>query len=357
MKKVLIIGGTLFLGRVLVERLLKESNLSITLFNRGLTNGDLFPELEKIVGDRYNEADFKKITNSYYDCIIDTSCYFPDAMKKELMLLKGKVGRYIFISTISVYDVFNSKEIVSEDYKLLSCSPKQIKDQSTMRFGNLLKPIPNLYGRKKAECERLLLSCDWLDTIILRPGIIYGKYDFCDRIYYWLYRVKTQDKILLPDGGHYKQNNTFVEDLAEIIKQAIYIEKHHNTYNMITHDPVSLLNTLKSAENILDKKPVYVPAKFSFLKRNNISPYSEIPSLWDGCDILMNNEKIKRDFNCNFDSYEESIRKTIEYYEPLGWKEGSDGMSVAREIEVIKKLDSSYIRKIFGRLFSGKAVN
>lgn len=352
MKKVLIIGGTLFLGRVLIERLLKEKDLSITLFNRGLTNSKLFPELEKIIGDRYCEQDFKKIANTYYDCVIDTSGYYPDAMARELKLLEGKVGRYIFISTISVYKNLNAKVNISEDFKLLSCSNRHISNQSTMKFGNLLKPTPNLYGRKKAECERILLGCKWLDAIILRPGIIYGKYDFCDRFYYWLYRVKTQDKIILPDGGRYRQNNTYVEDLVEIIRQSIYIKKHSNTYNVVTHEPISLLETIQVMENIFGNKLEYVTANSSYLSKQNIYPYSEIPSLWDGYDVILDDSKIKKDFDCHFHCFEDSIRKTIDYYDYLGWNEGRDGMTVFREKEIITMLEAYQSKNRLNSLFS-----
>ena len=101
MKKILILGGTLFVGRVVVEHLLKTTSHAITLFNRSRTRSELFPEVRRITGDRYVEEDFARVCREDWDCIIDTSGYFPDAMERELRALEGRVGRIVFISSIS----------------------------------------------------------------------------------------------------------------------------------------------------------------------------------------------------------------------------------------------------------------
>ncbi len=353
MKKVLILGGTLFLGRVIIEQLLETTDYSITIFNRGRTNPALFPECKKIIGDRYNIHDFKKITENYYDCVIDTSGYFPEFMQQELELLKGKVGRYIFISTISVYDHRKVGDIISEEDPILPYNEKDRDNNAFVLFGNLRKPIPKLYGKKKAECERLLLNCDWLDTIIFRPAIIYGKYDFCDRYYYWLYRVKTQDKILVPQYGNHVQNNTHVEDFANIIRQAIDIDTHENIYNVVTHDPVSLSKVLKSMQKVLKTKPTYLGASSFFLFRNFIRKYRDIPSLWDGKDVIVDNSKLKSHFNCLFLSFEDSIKSTVDFYNRSDWQPAKDGMSIERERKLLLKLEKKgaihFLQKHFFR--------
>ena len=79
MKKLLILGGTNFIGRYLTERLLESSNYKITLFNRGCTNSHLFPEVKRIFGDRHTK-DIRLLGNEKWDVVIDISCYFPNSL-------------------------------------------------------------------------------------------------------------------------------------------------------------------------------------------------------------------------------------------------------------------------------------
>lgn len=335
MKKILILGGTLFLGRVLVESLIGDPRYSIILFNRNITNSNLFQGIDRIIGDRYIVNDFKKLSQHKYDCVIDTTGYFPDFLENELQILKDRVDRYIFISTISAYEFSAHDNIFREDSPTLPCSEKQKLDKATMAFGNLSKPVPHLYGAKKAECERILLNTPWIDPIILRPALIYGKYDFCDRFYYWLYRAKTQDKILVPSKGKEVQNNTYVSDLVNIIKQAIEIKTHSKVYNVTTHEPCTILENLEIMRKHFNTNPTYVTVPNFFLKLNRIRPYHDIPSLWDGNNIITDSSKLKKEFICNFTSYEDSIAQTIYYNSQFDWKEGKDGMSVNKEQEII----------------------
>ena len=104
MKKILILGGTMFVGRTLTERLVASGKYDVTLFNRGKSNAGLFEGVKQIHGDR-ETADIEQICNQYWHCIIDFSGYYPVTFEKLLNGLKGKVGRYIFISTVSVFDI------------------------------------------------------------------------------------------------------------------------------------------------------------------------------------------------------------------------------------------------------------
>src|SRR5918995_1743671 len=110
--RILIIGGTRFLGRHLVESALTRSH-EVTLFNRGKTNPDLFPQLETIVGDR--EKDLDKLEGRIWDAVIDVAGYLPRIVRLSAEILKESVARYVFISTISVYE--NFKQIgIDESY-------------------------------------------------------------------------------------------------------------------------------------------------------------------------------------------------------------------------------------------------
>ncbi len=203
MKKILVLGGTRFIGRVLVEHLIDAGYHDLTLFSRGVSNPGLFPGLRHIHGDRYSD-DLFQIATEDWDVILDISCYFPQHLRQLLPRLQGRVGRYLFMSTGSVY----AREamwdhLATEETPLCSWTEADLNDPD---------PYVN-YEHKKAACETCLLDTSWLDVMIFRPALVVGKYDEFDRFYYWLYRIRNHDRILLPGSGRENMNVTFVEDL------------------------------------------------------------------------------------------------------------------------------------------------
>jgi 2'-hydroxyisoflavone reductase len=329
MKKILILGGTGFVGRILTEKLVKTEN-EITLFNRGKTNPDIFPEVKRIKGDR-NTNDVKQIVGTSWDVIIDFSGMYPDNIDEITELMKGKVGRYIFISSCSVYPLDEPAKLkfpVSEENEILPCTKEQGLDRNVM----------TAYGNKKAECERILLGKDWLDAIIFRPALIFGRYDPTDRFYYWLYRVKTQDEILIPDEGKFMFTNSFSEDLAEILFEAINIEKHRKVYNGTTHDPASFKEFLDIAAKQAGREPSCVSASTDFLHDNEVNEWADLPMWITGFDMNFDNTRLKADFTSSLTNFPQCVKRTIEYYDSLGWKEGRYGLRLEKEKELIKKL-------------------
>jgi 2'-hydroxyisoflavone reductase len=98
--QVLILGGTRFLGRAIVEAALGRGD-TVTLFNRGRTNPGLYPGAETIIGDRTGEL--KELSGRHWDIIVDVAAYEPDVVRRNLAVLAGQAEHYVFVSTISVY--------------------------------------------------------------------------------------------------------------------------------------------------------------------------------------------------------------------------------------------------------------
>jgi 2'-hydroxyisoflavone reductase len=135
MDKILILGGTNFIGRNLIETLLILDNYDITIFNRGKSNSNLYPEVKKIYGDR-NTPEIDSIFSKNWDYIIDLSCYFPNSLSKITKQLNNSVKRYIFISTCSVYNNDLNKSILrDEDSPTLDCSDDEKTDSSLTTYG------------------------------------------------------------------------------------------------------------------------------------------------------------------------------------------------------------------------------
>jgi len=327
MKKVLVIGGTLFIGRCLVEKLVKDANLAITLFNRGLTNPGIFPEVQAIKGDRETSA-IDQIVDKDWDFIIDISCYYPNSLKELIPKLKGRVGRYILVSTVSSYVLKDSPaQLINEENELIGCTQEEAVDTS-MRT----------YGKRKAECDRILLEAEWLDKIILRPSIVYGKYDSTWRFYYWLYRINMDASMILPNRGVDRANYAYVEDLANILIESMSIESHSITYNISTHPVISFKDLLEKTAGVMRNNPKFISVNADALNGEHIDPVKDVPLWLNGSFLLIDNSKLLRDFSVEFVGFEKSVRETVAYYQSLDWPDPTVGMSMEREQEIIDNL-------------------
>ena len=327
MKKVLVIGGTLFIGRCLVEKLIQDSSISITLFNRGRTNPGLFPDVRRIHGDR-ETSDIDQITCEDWDCIIDISCYFPNGLRELIPKLKGRVGRYILVSTVSSYALEDSpSKNVTEEHELIRCSVQEAIDTSG-----------RTYGKRKAECDRILLEADWLDKIIIRPSIVYGKYDSTWRLYYWLYRINLGVSMILPNDGVDRSNYTYVEDLASILVESMSIENHSITYNVSTHPIISFKDFLTMTASLMGEYPQFIAVKSKKLEREQIHPENDVPLWLNGSFMLIDNSKLLRDFSVELVNFETSLSRTVEYYKALEWPAPQIGMGLKQERELLEKL-------------------
>ncbi|UCH14462.1 MAG: NAD-dependent epimerase/dehydratase family protein [Bacteroidales bacterium] len=329
MKKLLILGGTNFIGRYLTERLLESSGYEITLFNRGYTNAHLFPEVNRIYGDRHTK-DINLLANKKWDVVIDISCYFPDFLENILRVLQGNVDRYIFISTCSVYlPDKNNKDLLTENDKILDCSEKEKSDTSF-----------KTYGKRKAECERVLIRSEWVDKIIIRPALVYGRYDDTDRMYYWIYRSKFQDKILTPNYGDNLASYTYIEDLVNIIIKSISVKKHFSVYNVTSFPRLSIKEVISSASEIFNRSQKLVSADYVFLFNKNIKQWTDIPLWINGDYYIFDNHAVKNDYNYEFPYLKTTLTDTIKYYEELNWEFPVAGISLKKEKELISELEA-----------------
>jgi 2'-hydroxyisoflavone reductase len=190
-KRVLILGGTRFLGPALVEAALAKG-WELTLFNRGQSNPGLFKErsLEEIHGDRNVVEDVKKLAGRKWDAVIDTSGYFPRQVRSAMAVLAGNVGQYVFISSISVYTT--PMKAGMDESSALSRLPAETDVEA-------LKEISDgNYGALKLLCEEAAMK--WMPgkTLNIRPGYIVGTRDGSDRFTYWPVRVRKGGEVLVP---------------------------------------------------------------------------------------------------------------------------------------------------------------
>ena len=179
----LTLGGTSFVGRHIVTQALKRGH-AVTLAHRGQTNADLFPECEHLHFDRL--GDWPDLGDRRWDAVIDTSAYVPRAVATAAEHLAGRTDKYLFISTISVYDleVPGAIDESSALYKELDEPTEEINAQT--------------YGPLKVACERVAKDA-WGDRlIIVRPGIIVGAWDPTNRFEFWVRQVAAGGEVHVP---------------------------------------------------------------------------------------------------------------------------------------------------------------
>ena len=207
---ILILGGTGFTGPFQVKYALARGH-RITLFNRGKRPSPEWPgEVEQLHGDR-NTGDLKALEGRKWDVCIDNPTSLPFWVRDAGKVLKGNVGRYLFISTISVY-ADGSKPGIAEDAPL---APYKGRDAMAETRETLLADVENLYGPLKALSEAEARKQFGDKIAIVRPGYIVGPRDESDRFTYWPHRVAQGGEMLVPGDGKDPVQVIDGRDLAE----------------------------------------------------------------------------------------------------------------------------------------------
>jgi 2'-hydroxyisoflavone reductase len=194
---ILILGGTGFTGPFQVDYALKRGH-KVTLFNRGKRPSPEWPAaVEQLHGDR-NTGDLAALKGRTWDVCIDNPTSLPFWVRDAGQVLKGNVGHYLFISTISVY-ADGGKPGINEDSPLAVYKGKDAmaETQETLRAD-----IENLYGSLKALSEAEARKQFGRNVTIVRPGYIVGPRDETDRFTYWPHRVAQGGEILVPGQGN-----------------------------------------------------------------------------------------------------------------------------------------------------------
>src|SRR5210317_2050143 len=245
---ILILGGTGFIGPHMVREALRRGH-SVTLFNRGKTNNALFPDLETIKGDRDNGLDGLK--DRKWDAVIDNSGYVPRHVQDSARLLAPNVGRYLYISTVSVYASFGVKN--HEDSPLATIADETIEEVTGETDGAL-----------KALCEkRAAAEFDADRFTILRPTYICGPGDHTDRFSYWPIRTRKGGDMIWPGSPDDPVQIIDVRDLANFTIDCVDREIQ-GTYNMVHADRYTMGQLLEDSRAVTaaEVNPVWIDEEF-----------------------------------------------------------------------------------------------
>jgi 2'-hydroxyisoflavone reductase len=261
---ILIIGGTRFLGRHLVDSALARGH-KVTLFNRGKTDPGLFPQLETILGDR--EHDIAKLAGRAWDAVIDVAGYVPRIVRLSAVGLERSVGRYVFISSVSAYDDAILSKIGIDE----SDPVGKLEDESVEEITG------ETYGPLKALCEKTILDMYGERGLVVRPGLIVGPNDPTDRFTYWPVRVARGGDVLAPEKPDVPVQIIDVRDLSDFVIKLVE-ENASGIYNATGPDYELILGTmLDTCKQVSGSDANIRWASVEFLKQNSVAEWSDMP--------------------------------------------------------------------------------
>jgi len=260
----LILGGTKFLGRHLVEAA-AERRHQVTLFNRG-SRPHLFPGVEELRGDRSHGADgLHALSGRRWDAVIDTSGYLPRLVGASAEMLRDSVSRYVFVSSISVYSDF--AEAPDESSPVVELAEPGSED------------IARDYGALKAACEQIVTATFGERALIIRPGLIVGPFDPSGRFTYWPVRIARGGEVLAPDNPAAAVQFIDARDLARWMIQ-LAERNVGGVFNATgPAQPLRFGTFLDTAARALSVRCRFTWVNAEFLQAHSVVPWTELP-LW-----------------------------------------------------------------------------
>ena len=261
--KLLIIGGTIFVGRALVDAALERGH-EVTLFNRGRSSPGAFPAVETIIGDR--DTDLDRLRGRRWDAVIDTCGYRPRQVALSTAALRQSVERYCFISTISVYPVAGAPN------RDETAPVMPLEDDSVEAV------TQETYGPLKARCEAAVQDAFPQNALIIRSGLIVGPHDPTNRFTYWVTRAARGGDAIAPPAGQPLQ---FIDarDLANFILSGTEAELA-GIFNVTgPAERMSFGELLPIARAALGSDVRFHHVSDDFLRRQGVDEFMGLP-LW-----------------------------------------------------------------------------
>jgi 2'-hydroxyisoflavone reductase len=285
----LVLGGTSFAGRHVVERALAEGH-SVTTFNRGRTNPELFPAVRALHGDR-TTGDYGSLQGAGpFDAVVDMCAYVPRAVREALAALgtAGVRGQYVLISSVSVYaDPHGEPHADAHGH-----GDGEDPGPSGFTENSVLARLPagiaadsedvtgETYGPLKVLTEQAAQEALPARVLIIRPGLIVGPHDPTDRFTYWVRRMAEGGEVLAPEGPDVAMTQVVdASDLARWIVSSADVGRI-GTYNAVA-PAVRLARVLDAARAAAGANPdaadvTWVP--WPFLEAEGVAPWTDLPA-------------------------------------------------------------------------------
>lgn len=273
--RLLILGGTWFLGRTLAE-LARGDGWRVTTFSRGRSGHDV-PGTQQIRGDRNDLADVRRLAGAGpWDAVVDTSGYVPSMVETTAAELRPAAGRYVYISTVNAYKGWPS-EPLTDNSPVYDAADTAVSSAAGAAQG--LAPAAE-YGQLKADCERA--ACGRFgdqDCLILRPGVVLGPYEYVGRLPWLLRRMRRGGPVLAAGDPSRPIQPLDVRDLAAFILHAISagLAGTMNVTAPVAHSTYGQM--LDACREVTGGHAELVWVDDQWLSGQDVTPWTEIP-LW-----------------------------------------------------------------------------
>lgn len=261
--RALVVGGTRFSGRELVEQLL-DDGYHVTTFTRG-ESGDPFADrgnVDSITGDRTDTVALEAARDAVDpDVVVDTCAFFPRDVRAATDAF-ADVDAYVYVSSGSAYAA-PDVPMREDETALHECTAEQAEDESM-----------ETYGPRKAECDREIFRAadDGVNAMAVRPMLIYGPNDYTERFAYWTNRVAEYDEVVVPFDGDSLLHRVYSEDVASALRVVAERGEPGEAYNVADRNTFSLERSLELVADGLDTEVDVVHASERALSAAGLEP-------------------------------------------------------------------------------------
>ncbi len=263
--KLLILGGTRFLGRHVVEQALAAGH-QVTLLHRGKSNAGLFPQAEHRIADRNGEL--SALQGGTWDACIDTNAYVPRHVLAVAALLAGRVGQYQLVSSISAYD--------DAGYDAAT-GPHEESPLARLADATVEAVTGETYGGLKVLCEEAAQQAYGERCLVSRPGLIVGPHDPTGRFTWWPQRLMRGGEVLAPGDPSTPVQFIDVRDAAAWM----LLQAERGTagvFNLVgPAQPLTVGGLLQAARDTLNPGATLRWVDEAWLLAQGVQPWSDLP--------------------------------------------------------------------------------
>ncbi|WP_115864933.1 NAD-dependent epimerase/dehydratase family protein [Halorussus litoreus] len=281
MDSALVIGGTRFIGRHLVGELL-DHDYDVTIFNRGSHENPFAEEdgVAHVEGDRTNESALEAAERSVDpDAVFDCVAYAPREVRAATEIF-SEVDAYVYVSSGSAYaaDDIPKRE---DETELRPCTREQATDDSHETYGN-----------RKAEGDRAVFAAGerGVNAYSVRPCVVYGPYDYTERLDYWIDRVANYDRVVVPGDGDSLWHRAYAADVASALRVVAEEGTPGEAYNVGDRCAVTIDEMVELIAEALDTDVEIVHAVERELAAAELAP-TDFP-LYRGYPHLLDTDKL-----------------------------------------------------------------
>ena len=321
--RLLLLGGTRFVGLHITQTALARGH-QVTLFNRGQTNPDLFPEAEKLRGDR--GGDLSTLSGRRWDAVIDVNAYLPRHVRATAERLRDAVDRYVFISTISVY----------KDLSVPGTTEESPLEEPQPGDEDLDEMTPGSYGRLKVLCERAADAALPGRVLRVRPCIVVGPEDYSGRFTYWVVRVARGGEVLAPGRPERPVQIIDARDLASWVVEMTE-RRETGAYNAVGPKGVlTMREMLETCREVSGSDARFTWVSDELLKEHGVKLPLWQPEKEEGVDAVRNDKAVAQ--GLTFRPLADTVRDTLAWASEAPEERASSRLTPEREAELLRNL-------------------